>query len=831
MTSPALPITAAALAALLPLSALAAAPPRQPGAAEIGRAIERLAVVGRVLYVAAHPDDENTRLLSWLVSDQLVRTAYLSLTRGEGGQNLIGPEQGALLGLIRTQELLAARRLDGAEQLFTRARDFGYSKSADETLRIWQRDEVLADVVWAIRRFKPDLIVTRFPPQGGDTHGHHTASAILALEAFTAAADPAYRPEQLQAVGVWQAQRIVWNKSLWGAKPGEDLSAFLALDLGAYNPALGASYGEIAAASRSMHKSQGFGAAATRGPSREYFKVLGGAPAPSGIFDGLDLGWGRVKGAERLAAALARATGEYNPRHPAASIPALLAAGLELDALPDNPWKADKQRELEELVAACAGLFLEATAGDEAAVAGGPLGITATAVNRAGAPIELVEVRLPGGVAIPVGKPLPANRPVELAQSITVPATAPPSNPYWLDQPPLAGLFPVNDRALIGLPEEPPPLSADFVLRAGARRFVLRRTIAYKWTDPVAGERYRRVEIVPRVMVNPAAPVRLFPDGKAQQLRLTVKAGPQAAAGQLRLQLPAGWRADPAAARFELGGPGAEQEVVFSVQPPAAPGSAAPPSLRAVAEVDGQPFDRGLVRIEHPHIPVQTLFPLAEVKLVRFELARRLQRIGYIPGPGDEVAAALRQAGYEVTLLDDETLRERPLRQFQAIVVGVRAYNANPRLPSYRAKLMDYVAGGGTLLVQYHTNSRIAKLKAELGPLPFEVTQERVTDENAAVELNPPSHSVFQRPNRIGEADFAGWVQERGLYFAGPRDPKFETPLRMHDPGEPPRDGALILARHGKGAFLYTGLAFFRQLPAGVPGAFRLFANLLEYGR
>lgn len=758
---------------------------KQPNGAELERAIERLSVVGNVLYVAAHPDDENTRLLGWLANDKLVRAAYLSLTRGEGGQNLIGPEQGPLLGLIRTQELLAARRLDRAEQFFTRARDFGYSKNPEETLSIWGHDDILADVVGAIRSFHPDVIVTRFSPEARDTHGHHTASAMLALEAFR---------------NVTGVKRIVWNKGMFNAKPDEDLSGFIKMDVGGYNPTLGLSYGELAAQSRSMHKSQGFGAAPSRGPAPEYFRVLAGDPAKVSILEGLDLTWNRVKGGDKLAKILARARAGFKPTDPAASIPTLLEAQAALDALPDNPWKEPKRAELSEVIAACAGLFLEATAADYIAVPGGMVKVTAVALNRTNAPLTVKEITV-GGVAIDHSE-----------KSISVPNDARITNPSWLEAPSTRGHWGAS------ITEDPPALAARFVLTAGTQTLTLERPVAYKWTDPVAGERHRALEVLPAVTLQARTPLMMFPDTHAKELRVVVRASAGTARGTVHPEAPQGWTVDPPSLPFALKEKDAEQELTFHVRPPA---GATTGALALTADVDGMRADRGVTRVEYPHIPIQTTVPKAEVKLVRLDLQRGTrQRIGYIPGAGDDVPAALRQAGYDVTTAGDD------YSKYDAIVIGVRAFNVK-RLDHDR--LMAYVHAGGTVIAQYNTKNWISKVPAEIGPYPFSISQDRVTDETATVEGD---HRILHTPNKLTAADWNGWVQERGLYFADKWDEQhYEAPLSMHDPGEPPRRGGLLIARHGKGTFIYTGLAFFRQLPAGVPGAFRLFANLLAHGK
>ena len=832
---------------------LAAGPPPQPNAAQLALGLRKLGVAGSVLYVAAHPDDENTALLAYLANGALLRTAYLSLTRGDGGQNLIGSEQGPALGLIRTQELLAARRIDGAEQFFTRARDFGFSKSPDETLRIWGKDAVLADVVAVIRKFRPDVIVTRFSPEPAETHGHHTASAILALEAFHAAADPKFHPEQLvDGVGVWQARRIFWNRSSFFIKPTDDVSGDVKLDVDGYNPLLGESYGEMAADSRSMHKSQGFGVARTRTPIVEYFKLLASADPKevargkplTGILDGIDVTLKRFAGAARLHGLVAKAIAKFELAAPYASVPALVAVDGALSEISDAGWRAEKQREVSHLVVAAAGLFVDATAADYRAAPGTAVEVTATAVDRSPVAVTLDEVRFPfeaSGHTVAHKLETPkqdgervsgAAAPFDLKQSVKLPADLAPTTPYWLEAPPDAGLYHAEP-AFIGLPEQASPVEVTFGFTIGGRKFTVVRPVSYKWTDPVMGERYRPLEVTPAVSVRPETSVLMFPRGVTQTLTVRLVAGAPSATGVLRPAAPAGWTVEPASAPFVLGAVGSESALTFHLRLNAAAGtSAAPALLHVVAEIGGARLSRGVVRIEHAHIPIQTYLVAAEVRLVPVDLTVAGKRIGYIPGPGDEVPASLRQVGYEVTLVGDEALASGApaLARFDAVVVGVRAFNTNERLRAAHAALMAYVENGGTLVLQYNTNNRLAPLTVPLGPWPFEIGQRRVTDETAAVTFTATGHPALTTPNAIGPKDFEGWVQERGLYFAEKWDSHYETPLTMHDPGEAPQAGSLLWARSGKGTFVYTGLAFFRQLPAGVPGAYRLFANLLAGG-
>jgi hypothetical protein len=612
---------------------------------------------------------------------------------------------------------------------------------------------------------------------------------------------------------------------------------------------LGQSYGEIAADSRSMHKSQGFGVARNRGPVVEYFKTLAetGSSAKGSPLQGLDLSLARWSGTAGLRAAIERAQKQFDPAHPASVIAA------------DAVWRARKQREVHDLILACAGLFADATAADFRVAPGEEIEVTATVVNRSPVPIALREIRFPanGGV-VPVGRSVVAKAggvaaPLDLKRSLRIPADAPLSTPYWLASPPEPGLYVVGDPQRLGMPEDPPRFQVQFVFDVTGRPLVVSRAVAFKWTDPVAGERYRPLEITPRVSVRPDTQVLMFPEAQHQPRSLTVRlvAGAPAVKGVLRLEAPAGWSVDPASAPFAIDAKGQEVELAFHVRhaPGKTDGAPTPATLRAVAEVAGWTagspadsvagvealarFAQGVVRIEHAHIPIQTWLAAAEVRLVPLALATAGKTIAYFTGPGDEVPASLRRVGYEVTLLDDEALREGAagLARFDAVVIGVRAFNTSERLRAAHGALMKYVEAGGTLVAQYNTNSRIAPLSGPIGPFPFDISHDRVTDETAAVTFAEATHPILTTPNRIDAHDFEGWIQERGLYFAEKWDARYQTPLAMNDPGEKPLAGGLLWARHGKGTFVYTGLAFFRQLPAGIPGAFRLFANLMARGK
>ena len=809
-------------------STAVARPDRQLHAGEIAAGLKRLGVTGSVLYVAAHPDDENTRLLAWLVGERGLRAGYLSVTRGDGGQNLIGTEQGALLGLIRTHELLAARSVDGAEQYFTRARDFGYSKSAEEALRIWGHDAVLADVVLAIRRFQPDVIMTRFTTEPPN-HGHHTASALLAAEAFIAAADPKRFPEQLSEVKPWKADRLLQNASSWSFKPDEDLSRYLKLEVGGYDALLGRSWGEVAAESRSQHKSQGFGQAADRGPAAEYFTPLAGTLPKRDVFEGLDFSWKRWPGSEAVSRAVAAAAKSFDARAPHQSLPALVRVHEALTALPDtHPWKAPKLREVEALIANCAGLFLEVRAAAPTGIPGLPVALDVVALNRSPAAIKWVGLELPGEKPEAVGKALGANVPLKLSRTVTLPATAPISTPYWLREPVTGGLYTLKgeDRALTGQPEGPPALSVAFEYEVAGRRIRAVRPVVHAWTDPVRGELYRDFEVVPPVTATLAQDVLMFPNGEPRAVPVVLAAGMDTVPGTVRMVAPPGWRVEPASVAFKLAARGDERTVTFQVTPP--PGSTKEGTLSVEVDVGDRAWSWSALSISHPHIPPLTVRQPATATAVPFSLAMKGKRIGYIPGPGDRVAESLSAVGYEVTLLPEERLAREPLERFDAILVGVRAFNANAHLAVHRERLLQYVEGGGRLVVQYNTNSRVGPLTSFVGPYPLEIGRDRVTDETAEMTPVRANEPLLRAPNALTAADFEGWVQERGLYFASSWDAHYQPVFAMHDAGEAPLQGALLVARHGKGTFIYTGLAFFRQLPAGVPGAYRLLANILS---
>jgi LmbE family N-acetylglucosaminyl deacetylase len=800
--------------------------PRPMNAAEIQLGLQKLNVLGRVLYVAAHPDDENTNLMALWANGALYQTAYLSVTRGDGGQNLIGPELGERLGFIRTHELLAARRLDHAQQFFTRAVDFGFSKSAPETMRIWDRDKILADIVWTIRRWKPDVIVTRFSPDDDKTHGHHTSSAILAREAFTVAADPKRFPEQLASVTVWKPTRIVWNTSPFFFQNRNipfDPAGLTTLEAGGFSPLLGKAFTEIAAASLSMHKSQGVGSPPRRGARKEYFKLLEGAPMTGALFDGIDTSWKRIPGSDAVAGKVKDLVSSFAPADPAASVPKLLELRKDLTRIAADDWRLAKVGEVDSLIAACLSLHVESSTATAVVSAGQILPIKLEAINRSKVPVQLIEARSPvSGETLRLDTPLPQDQLVAKDLAPTVPANVASTQPYWLRTPPKPGTFNVEDQKLIGLAENPLAFPVEIIVRVGDQELAYLLDTKTRSVDRVIGEVREDLVIAPPVFANLQNSVFVFADDKPKSVQVRVTASTGAVKGELRLDAPKGWQVEPASVAVDLSAAENESFANFTIHAPANSGEG---TLRAVVKVDGRDYSFARERISYQHIGSHLLMPPAEARIVRADIRKKGDLIGYIPGAGDDIPQSLQQIGYTVKILDGSDITAETLKRFDAIVLGIRAYNTQDRIAAWQTELLKYVKAGGVVLAQYNTTD--LKMK-EIGPFPFEITRERVTDENAEIRILAPDHPALNAPNKITADDFKGWVQERGLYFPTKWDSNWTALLSCNDPGEKPLDGGLLVAKSGQGYFIYTGYAFFRQLPAGVPGAYRLFANLVS---
>lgn len=815
--------------AVFALAALSlAAQPNFNGAGRLRLQLEKLNRLGRVLHIAAHPDDENTAFLAFSARGWQYRTAYLSLTRGEGGQNLIGSEQGEWMGLIRTQELLAARKIDGAEQYFSRAIDFGFTKTSAETLTKWDRKQVLGDVVYVIRKFQPDIIVLRFSGTPRDGHGQHQASSILGREAFAAAADPAQFPEL--NLPPWQAKRLLLNLPSFTPameKEAEAAPNKLTLDLGVYDPLLGYSFGEVAGVSRSQHRSQAMGWREDRGAQRNYFQVLAGAPAASELMEGVDTSWARVPGSGAVAALLAKAARELDDRAPEKVVPILLQARRELAKL-SGSFVTEKQEDITQAILQAAGLFVDASASKYHGVIGQPVDVAFSAVNRSPLEVSLASIAV-NGKTISVDKPLPRGKVVSEVSAVTMPAV--PTQPYWLAQPKSDTMYAIADRAVLSAPDGPVALEAAFTIVIDGEPLVITRPILHRYVDRIYGELTRPLIAVPPAVVRLGDKAILFPNKNPREVTVQVTAMEASANGSVKLKLPAGWTAAPASREFALAA--TEQETLkFMVTPPAAEQAAA---LSAEVTVDGKSYGLTMTTVEYPHIPPQAAFTPAEAKLVRADIRTSSKNIGYIMGSGDEVPRALEQLGCTVTILSKDALAQEDLSRYDAIVTGVRAFNTRADVRANARRLHEYAQNGGTLVVQYNVMEGgffggNPKLLENIGPYPITLSQGRVTVEESQVEF-AATHKLMMSPNRITARDFDGWVQERGLYFASAFDPKYETLFQMHDPGEKPMNGGTLYTRYGKGAYVFTPLSWFRQLPAGVPGAYRIFANFLSAGK
>jgi LmbE family N-acetylglucosaminyl deacetylase len=797
----------------------------QPDAAFIKHKLKKLNVLASVLYVAAHPDDENTRLITYYANDQLATTAYLSMTRGDGGQNLIGSEIRDLLGLIRTQELIAARNVDFGHQFFTRANDFGFSKSAQETFRLWGKDEILSDVVRIYRQFQPDIIITRFPPDERAGHGHHTASAILAQEAFDVAADE--KAYTTLGLPVWKAKRLFTNTGRWwnNTIDGNE-SGVLTINVGGYNTLLGTSYSEIAALSRSQHKSQGFGSSGTRGDQLEYLEFVKGDGAKAHAFEGVNTTWTRVKGGEKIQPLVERAIREYSVDEPSNSVPLLLQIRKQILGLEASVWRSRKLAEVEELIQDCLGLYVAANATTYYASPSKPVSSTLELINRSKQEVSVVQIQSSAlTYDTTLTLPLKNNIQQQLKVQRSVVANASYSDPYWLQKPHGIGIFNVEDDALIGKPEGNAAISflVDLVIKGERMRIVV--PLRYRWTDPAKGELYRPVEIVPAVFVNVNQSILIFKDNQPQDIQITLKSALHGKTeGVLKLHVPEGWKISPEQYQVQLSYQHEEVSRVFTVTPSTEEGTHV---LSATFLHDGKSYNQGVTTIAYDHIKTQTLLPSAVCKAVKLDLKTEGKVVGYIKGAGDDVPLALRTMGYDVIdLTAADVVSVDALKRFDAIVLGVRALNTTERIEYAMPTLLAYVQEGGTLITQYNTNG---EFKAKnFSPYPITLSRDRVTEEDAEVRFLNPDHIVLNHPNKITKRDFEGWVQERGLYFPSSWDKQFDAILSMNDTGESAKDGSLLVANYGKGYYVYTGLSFFRELPEGVAGAYKLFANLVS---
>lgn len=796
---------------------------------EILLQLKKLNVLGSVLYIGAHPDDENNALLPYLANGKLYRTAYLSLTRGDGGQNLMGDEQGIELGLIRTQELLAARRIDGAEQYFTRAYEFGYSKSSEEALRIWDKEKILSDIVWVIRKFQPDVIIKRFPPDKRAGHGHHSASAILADEAFIAAADPKKFPEQFKyGIKPWQAKRIMWNTFNFGNTntTSEDQ---LKIDIGGYNALLGKSYGEMGGDARTMHKSQGEGRPRRRGQSFEYFVTTGGDAAKNNLLDGVVTGWKRINTDGAIEIMINNIIRHYKSDAPELSVPDLVKLYQSIKLLPAENWINKKLDEVQQLIEECSGLFVEATSSQPNVVQGDTLKINFTLNKREDVNATLKKISV-DSFDSSFSNLLSTNQNFNFTKTLFIADNKKISQPYWLEYPLTGGTFDVRDQTQIGKAENDPSFEATFLININGEDFIIKRPVQYRVIDPVKGDVYQPIPVLPKVELSFTKDNFISLNNASVKVEAKIKSNSTKTAELLQpaIQYSKNWKVNSDNSGFNINH-NKEDNWIQNFIPLSGDMNI---NEEILLRTFDNKYDSYTKIIYYDHIPAITYFPKAKANLVKLDIKIIGKKIGYIIGAGDKVPQALEAMGYEVKTLSEADITDDNLQQFDAIITGIRAYNIHEYLSNKNDVLMRYVKNGGNLIVQYLKSNQVANTKVKVGPYPFMVSpSSRVTEEDATVNFLLLQHPVLNYPNKITKKDFEGWTQERSTYQAVQLDEHYATPLGMHDTDEKESNGSLAIAKYGKGNFVYASLVFFRQLPAGVPGAYRLMANLIALGK
>ncbi|NRA91104.1 MAG: PIG-L family deacetylase [Psychroserpens sp.] len=807
--------------------------PNKPTSSEIFESVQKLNFLGSVLYVAAHPDDENTRLIAYMANEIKARTAYLSLTRGDGGQNLIGPELRELLGVIRTQELLAARRVDGGEQIFSRANDFGYSKHPDETLAIWDKDKVLSDVVRAIREFKPDVIINRFDHRrAGKTHGHHTTSALLSMEAFEMTNDASVYPEQLETLELWQPKRLFYNTSWWRYGSREnfakiDKSNMVALDIGVYYPQKGLSNNELASIASSQHLCQGFGRMTTRGTQLEYIEFLKGEPlnGDENIFAGIDTSWNRIEGGSTIGEILTEVEGNFNFQDPSVHLPDLMKAYQLLSKVENEYWRDLKLKELKTIIEACAGLYFEVSAESNWATSGEVINLDIEAINRSNQSLSLRTYQISEALEISKELELKENIKYNFKETITIPKDQEPTTPYWLAKKGTIGMYEAAEE-FIGEPETPRQFNVEFNVVINAIPITFTKPVIYRYSRPDKGELYKPFEIIPEATASFTDNVYIFNGDLQKEVEVIVKAGRKNLEGSVELCYPDDWNVSPSSQKVSIANKGDVQKFVFTIT---APDQQSEGYMSPMVKIGDQTYTSKLVEIDYAHIPFQTVLLPSESKLVKLDIEKQGNNIGYIKGAGDVVPESLEQIGYKVITIEPNDISPESLNQFDAIVVGIRAYNTVEALNFKQQMLFDFVKQGGNMVVQY--NKSYGLKTDQLAPYPLELSRDRVTEEDAEVRILEPEHPALNYPNKITVKDFEGWTQERGLYFPDEWSEEFIPLLSMNDKGETPKQGSLLVAKHGDGYFVYTGLSFFREFPAGVSGAYRIFTNLLSLGK
>jgi LmbE family N-acetylglucosaminyl deacetylase len=814
------------LLCLLPFAGLSvkAQQVRPLSSSQIYQKLQELNVLGTVMYVAAHPDDENTRLLSYLVHHDHVQTIYLSLTRGDGGQNILGDEQGSTLGLIRTHELMEARQIDGAQQLFTHVIDFGYTKSPEETFKFWDRNNLDKDVKAAVEHYKPDVIICRFPTTGEGGHGQHTVSAIIAGDVYKQLEES--KAQKPNDKNIWLPTRLLFNSFRFGDVNTTSDDQFK-LPINQYDPILGEGYGEMAGRSRSVHKSQGAGTPQTVGTSDDYFRLLGGKPIKTSLYDDIDLSWNRV-GHPEIGKQIQAVIDGFDFKNPSASIHKLVAIQKQIDAIGDLFWKIKKDKEINDIIVSCAGIMVEALADNQVNVAGATIPVKLNVIQRSNVPVKMDVVSFTGIVedGNTNGASLKADSLYQFPYKIKLNDDQPLTEPYWMQYAAANSAY-QYDSAYAGLPEAANNLTAMVNFNIDGEKFYAVAPISYKKLDPVKGDVVQRLRIVPAVSVEPYNGLLIYEKGKEKQIWVRLKAFKAVANPMLQVTYNNKVIASKPIKDLVQG-----QDTLYGINiPTSAFGKGLDDDYIMISVKAGDKvYDKAQHLIQYPHLPDLQYFTASWMKLVQKDWSVAVKKIGYIEGAGDHVDDILRLTELNVENVPESALSSsQALGQYDAIILGVRAFNTQKQMAAWMPVLLKYVENGGTLLVQYNTNGGLQT--SQYGPYPFTISRDRVTDETADVTFTDPSAELLHFPNEITTKDFNGWVQERGIYFPSGFESHYKSLFAMHDVNEKPLNGAVIYTPFGKGQYIYTSLVFFRELPAGNVGSIRLLMNLLSAGK
>ena len=788
--------------------------------------LEKLNTLGKVLYVAAHPDDENTRLITYLSNEKKYQTAYLSLTRGDGGQNLIGKDLKENLGLIRTQELLEARKIDGGIQFFTSAIDFGYSKNSKESLEFWNEDQILYELVWIIRKFKPDVIITRFNEVSGITHGHHTASSILTNKAFRISGNPDIFQDQLEILETWKAKRIFWNTSTRFF----DLSKYsddeiLKIDVGLYNNILGKSYNEISSESRSMHKSQGFGSLKRRGSEKELFILTQGDKYDDNLMDGVDVTWNRFGENNEIIEYINNLVGEYDPKKPYKTVKKLSILYEKVSKIKDEGWKEIKLNEIKNLIKACLGLFFESLSDVSISPTGENIKVNFDAINRSPININLKKVSVFDEDFL-IEKDLINNEFFRLEKTIKIPESENFTEKYWLMNKPNFGNYDVKDKELIGNPDNNFPVETNFIFTLNNIEISYTIPLLNKKNSPTKGDDYKIFNIGLPIYLNPKRYNELVVNSNSQTIEVEVISGKENLDATIYLDVPENIKYEPK--YFDLSFKDVNEKKIIKFNLTLPEKDSFKEKIIVKAKYNDDYYERGIKEINYDHIIQQVRFPLSEIKIIKFNIKTKGKNVAYFMGSGDNIPSFLSLIGYKIDLLTLDQLSTDILSNYDALIIGIRAYNVNKKLIEKTKEIHDYVKNGGNVLVQYNT-SRGIDVK-DFAPYSFNISRNRTSQENSKVDIINKNHIALNYPNKILLEDFDNWVQERGLYFPINWSDDYETLISSNDSGEKPNHGGILISKIGKGHYVYTSYSWFRQLPSGVSGAYKLFVNLISLG-